>query len=407
MSLNAKVSSRFAHIELAPPDSILGLTDAFNADQNPKKVNLGVGVYQDETGKVPVLKTVREAEARWYQQETTKSYLPIDGVPTYKKAVQELLFGKGAAVITEGKAVTVQTLGGTGGLKVGADFLKWFFPNTGVWISDPSWANHKQIFEAAGFPVKSYPYYDNKSHGLNFTGMIDGIKKLPAGSVVLLHACCHNPTGADPSKAEWNELVEVFKTHDLIPFIDFAYQGFGEGLDEDAYAVRAFAQAGIPTLISNSFSKSLSIYRERVGALTILTSSEDESKRVLSQLKRVIRTNYSNAVSHGAQVAAIILTDPELRQRWNEEVAEMRNRIHKMRELFVKGLAAQGVKEDFSFITRQKGMFSYTGLTKEAVQKLQKEYGIYIVGSGRACIAAMNEKNMPYICQSIAAVLKC
>jgi aromatic-amino-acid transaminase len=406
MTLNAKVASRFAHIELAPPDPILGLTDAFNADKNPKKVNLGVGVYQDGTGKVPVLKTVREAEARWYNEEKTKSYLPIDGVPTYKTAVQELLLGKGSAIIAEGRAVTVQTLGGTGGLKTGADFLKHFFPNAGVWISNPSWENHRQLFGAAGFKVEAYPYYDAKTRGLDFTGMSEAIKNLPAGSIVLLHACCHNPTGVDPSREQWNELAEIFKTHDLVPFIDFAYQGFGEGIDEDAYAVRLFANAGIPTLISSSFSKSMSIYRERVGAMTVLTASADESKRVQSQLKRVIRTNYSNAVSHGAQVAAIILTDPELRRRWEEEVTEMRSRIHKMRELFAKGLAAQGVKEDFSFITRQRGMFSYTGLSKEIVQKLQKEFGVYIVGSGRACIAAMNETNLPYICESIAAVLK-
>jgi aromatic-amino-acid transaminase len=406
MNLNKQVASRFAHIELAPPDPILGLTEAFNADKNPKKVNLGVGVYQDGNGKVPVLKTVREAEARWYNEETTKSYLPIDGVPAYKTAVQELILGKGSAIIAEGRAVTVQTLGGTGGLKTGADFLKNFFPNAGVWISNPSWENHRQIFTASGFKVEAYPYYDAKTHGLDFAGMSEAIQNLPAGSIVLLHACCHNPTGVDPSREQWNELVEIFKTHDLVPFIDFAYQGFGEGIEEDAYAIRLFAEAGIPTLISSSFSKSMSIYRERVGALTILTGSADESKRVQSQLKRVIRTNYSNAVSHGAQVAAIILNDPELRRRWEEEVAEMRSRIQKMRELFVKGLADQGVKEDFSFITRQRGMFSYTGLSKEAVQKLQTEYSVYLVASGRACIAAMNEKNLPYICEAIASVLK-
>jgi aromatic-amino-acid transaminase len=404
--MSTKDSARFAHIEAAPPDPILGLTDAYNADPNPNKVNLGVGVYQDGTGKVPVLKTVREAEARWYEQETTKSYLPIDGIPAYNKAVQELLFGANSQIVAEGKAVTIQSLGGTGALKIGADFLHQFFPQAGIWISNPSWANHLQLFEAAGFKVERYPYYDPATHGLDFEGMIGAIKNLPAGSVVLLHACCHNPTGVDPSSEQWAQIVEVFKTSDLIPFLDFAYQGFGEGLDEDAYAIRAFAEAGIPCLIASSFSKSMSIYRERVGALTILTGSAEESGRVLSQFKRIIRTNYSNAVSHGGQVAAIILTDPTLRQRWEAEVAEMRERIRTMRELFVKGLADQGVKDDFSFITRQNGMFSYTGFSKDVVQKMRDEYSIYIVGSGRVCLAAMNEKNIPVICQALATVLK-
>jgi aromatic-amino-acid transaminase len=399
-------SSLFAHIEQAPPDPILGLTEAFNADKNPKKVTLGVGVYQDSTGKVPILQTVRQAEAKWYEQETTKSYLPIDGVATYNKAVQALLFGADSPIIAQGKAVTVQSLGGTGALKIGADFLKSFFGQSGVWISNPSWENHRQLFGAAGFKVENYPYYDAKTNGLDFEGMISTIKNLPAKSIVLLHACCHNPTGVDPSKEQWARIVEVFKTHDLIPFIDFAYQGFGDGIDEDAYAVREFAKAGISCLISSSFSKSMSMYRERVGAMTILTSSAEEAKRVLSQLKRTIRTIYSNPASHGAQVAALILTDPKLRAAWEIEVAEMRNRIQQMRMEFVKALAANGVKKDFSFVTRQKGMFSYTGLSKEIVHKLRDQFSLYLVDSGRACIAAMNEKNLPYICQAIAAVLK-
>jgi aromatic-amino-acid transaminase len=399
-------SSLFAQIQQAPPDPILGLTEAFNADKNPQKVTLGVGVYQDSTGKVPVLQTVRQAEAKWYEQETTKSYLPIDGVPSYNKAVQALLLGADSPIIAEGKAVTVQSLGGTGALKIGADFLKNFFGQSSVWISNPSWENHRQIFEAAGFKVENYPYYDAKTNGLDFDGMYNTIKNLPARSIVLLHACCHNPTGVDPTKEQWTKLVELFKAQDLIPFIDFAYQGFGDGIDEDAFAVRAFAQAGILCLIANSFSKSMSMYRERVGAMTILTNSADESKRVLSQLKRTIRTNYSNPASHGAQVAALILTDPKLRAAWEIEVTEMRTRIQQMRTEFVKALAVNGVKQDFSFITRQKGMFSYTGLSKETVHKLRDQFSLYLVDSGRACIAAMNEKNLPYICQAISTVLK-
>ncbi len=403
--MEMKSAALFGQIEQAPPDPILGLTEAFNADQNPKKVNLGVGVYQDSTGKVPVLKTVRTAEAKWYEQENSKSYLPIDGVPAYTKAVQGLLFGADSPVTAAGRAVTVQSLGGTGALKLGADFLKRFFPNSGVWISQPSWENHRQLFEAAGFKVENYPYYDAKTHGLDFDGMLAAIKKLPARSIVLLHACCHNPTGVDLNRDQWKAVVEVFKNSDLIPFIDFAYQGFGEGIDQDAYSVRLFAAAGIPCLISSSFSKSLSMYRERVGAMTILTASAEEAKRVLSQMKRVIRTNYSSPASHGGQVAALILSDPQLRAQWDQEVAEMRNRIKQMRTLFVKTLAEKGVKQDFSFITCQNGMFSYTGLSKEIVHRLRGEYGLYIVDSGRICVAAMNEKNLPAICEAIAAVL--
>jgi aromatic-amino-acid transaminase len=404
--MEAKCAARFSGIEQAPPDPILGLTEAFNADTNSKKVNLGVGVYQDAAGKVPVLKTVRAAEAKWYEQENSKSYLPIDGVPAYNKAVQNLLFGADSPVTAAGRAVTVQSLGGTGALKLGADFLKRFFPNSSVYISQPSWENHRQLFEAAGFKVENYPYYDAKTFGLDFEGMLAGIKKLPAGSIVLLHACCHNPTGVDLSKEQWKAVVEAFKSSDLIPFIDFAYQGFGEGIDQDAYAVRLFAAEGIPCLISSSFSKSLSLYRERVGAMTILTANAEEAKRVLSQMKRVIRTNYSSPSSHGGQVAALILSDPQLRAEWDLEVAEMRNRIKQMRTLFVQTLAGKGVKQDFSFITRQNGMFSYTGLSKENVHRLRSEYSLYIVDSGRICLAAMNEKNLPAVCEAIAAVLK-
>ena len=398
--------SLFSVIDQAPPDPILGLTETFNADKNPKKVNLGVGVYQDAEGKVPVLKTVREAEARWYDEENSKGYLPIDGVPAFNKEVQTLLFGENSTVVNEGLAVSVQCLGGTGALKIGADFLKTFYPDAGIWISNPSWENHRQLFEKAGFKVENYPYFNEVINGLDFEGMISSIKALPSGSVVLLHACCHNPTGVDPTKEQWKKIADLFKNSKLIPFIDFAYQGFGDGPDEDAYAVRVFAEAGIPCIIASSFSKSMSIYRERVGALSVLTKTAEEAKKVLSQIKRIIRTNYSNPSSHGAQVATKILSDAALRSKWNNEVAEMRDRIRKMRELFVNGLSEKGVKKDFSFINNQKGMFSYSGLSKELVHKLRSDNGLYIVDSGRICIAAMNEKNIPYICESIANVLK-
>lgn len=390
---------------MAPPDPIIGLTEAFKNDANPKKVNLGVGVYQDGAGKVPILQVVREAQERLQATEDTKNYMPIDGIPAFNQQVQSLLFGADSAVIAGARAVTVQALGGTGALKVGADFLKRFFPASQVWISDPSWENHRALFEAAGFTVNNYPYYYPETHGLDFTSMLNTLKGLPARSIVVLHACCHNPTGVDPSREEWLRVVDLFQTTGLIPFLDFAYQGFGEGIDADAFAVRAFADAGIPCLIANSFSKSFALYRERVGALTIVTPSEEEAARVRSQVKRVIRTNYSNPPSHGAQIVAAVLADAELRAHWETELAGMRERIHQMRDLFVRRLREKGVEQDFSFIRRQQGMFSYSGLSREAVDRLRNEYGIYIVGSGRVCLAALNEKNCEYVCEAIAETL--
>jgi len=398
-------ASPFAQIEQAPPDPIIGLTEAFNTDPNPKKVNLGAGVYQDASGKVPVLEVVREAIDRWQAKEDTKTYLPIEGVPAFNKQVPELLFGADSAVIAEGRVVTVQAVGGTGALKVGADFLKRFFPASEVWISTPSWENHRQLFEAAGFAVHNYPYYDPQTHGLDFAAMLETLKALPPRSIVVLHACCHNPTGVDLSREQWRILVDWFQTAELIPFLDFAYQGFGEGLDEDAFAVRALAEAGVPCLVANSFSKSFALYRERVGALTILTEKAEESKRVLSQVKRVVRTNYSSPPSHGGQIVAAVLTDADWRRRWEGELAEMRERIHQMRDLFVRTLREKGVEQDFGFLTRQRGMFSYSGLSREAVDRLRNEYSIYIVGSGRICVAALNEKNSGYVCEAIAEVL--
>ena len=397
--------SVFEHIEKAPPDPIIGLTEAYNADANPKKVNLGVGVYQDSSGRVPLLEVVRKAQDYWREKENTKSYLPIDGLAAYNKAVQILLFGQDAAVIAEGRAVTVQALGGTGALKVGADFLRRFFLESQVWISDPSWENHRMLFEAAGFTVNAYPYYDAETRGLNFGAMLQSFEQLPVNSIVVLHARCHNPTGVDLSRDQWKILIDLVHSSGLIPFIDFAYQGFGEGLDDDAFAVKAFADAGIPFLVASSFSKSFALYRERVGALTIVTGGGEESKRILSQVKRIIRTNYSSPASHGAQIVAAVLDDAQLRKDWEVELNAMRERIQEMRELFVSTMREKGVEQDFSFITRQRGMFSYSGLDRAAVDRLRDEYGIYIVGSGRICLAALNRDNIGYVCEAIADVL--
>ncbi len=397
--------SPFSEITLAPADPILGLTEAFVADKNPKKVNLGVGVYQDGAGKVPVLAVVREAEKLWFDKEDSKSYIPIDGVPAYRKEVQELLFGAGSELIASGRVVTAQALGGTGALKLGADFLKRFLPGSELYLSSPSWENHRAVFETAGFVVKDYPYYSAESHGLDFGAMKASLASLPAKSIVLLHACCHNPTGVDLSAAQWGEVVSIVRERDLVPFIDFAYQGFGEGIEQDAVAVRAFTRASIPCVISSSFSKSFSLYRERVGAITFVTADADEAKRVTSQLKRTIRTNYSSPSSHGGQVVALVLGNADLRKKWESELTEMRTRIQKMRMLFVQRLKARGITRDFSFIEQQTGMFSYSGLELEKVRRLRAEFGLYIVDSGRICVAALNENNLDYVTEAISVVL--
>lgn len=398
-------ASPFSEVPLAPADPILGLTEAFVADKNPKKVNLGVGVYQDGSGKVPVLSVVREAERLWFDKEDSKSYLPIDGVPAYRKEVQELLLGKDSELVASGRVVTAQALGGTGALKLGADFLRRFLPGSDLYISSPSWENHRALFESAGFTVKEYPYYSAANHGLDFPAMKAALSALPAKSIVLLHACCHNPTGVDLDAAQWDEVVAIVRERDLVPFIDFAYQGFGQGIEQDAVAVRAFTKAGLPCVISSSFSKSFSLYRERVGAITFVTADADEAKRLTSQLKRTIRTNYSNPSSHGGQIVALVLGNAELRKKWESELADMRGRIQRMRTLFVQKLKSRGIERDFSFIEQQTGMFSYSGLELDKVRRLRSEFGLYIVDSGRICVAAMNENNLDYISEAIAAVL--
>jgi aromatic-amino-acid transaminase len=405
--MNAPIpATLFASIEMAPRDPILGITEAYNADKNPSKSNLGVGVYYDDNGKVPLLECVRKAEALMMEKPAARSYLPIDGLAAYDIAVQELVFGADSKVIQEKRAITVQALGGTGGLKLGADFLKRFSPDSQVWISDPSWENHRALFESAGFVVNSYPYYDSTTKGVNFEGMIGALKSMPAGAIVVLHACCHNPTGADLTDAQWQEVIQAVTQRGLIPFLDMAYQGFGDGIVEDGKVVRQFAEAGGPAFISNSFSKSFSLYGERVGALSIVAVTADEAARALSQLKRVIRTNYSNPPTHGGQVVATVLSTPELRKLWEEELAGMRVRIREMREAFVSKLKEKAPNRNFDFVTKQRGMFSYSGLTKPQVERLRDEDAIYAVDTGRICVAALNTRNIDYIIDAIAKVIK-
>jgi len=400
------MTSLFAAVELAPRDPILGLTEQFNADTRSNKVNLGVGVYYNDEGRIPLLKAVRKAEQARIDAAAARGYLPIEGLAGYNRAVQELLLGADSPLIAAGRVLTAQSLGGTGALKIGADFLKRLVPQAKVAISDPSWENHRALFEYAGFEVINYPYYDAATQGVDFAGMIAALESYAAGTVVVLHACCHNPTGVDLTADQWNKVVEVVKTRQLVPFLDIAYQGFGDGIDADATAVRRFADAGLTFLISSSFSKSFSLYGERVGALTLVAADKDESGRVLSQLKRVIRTNYSNPPTHGGTVVAQVLTSPELRAEWEAELGEMRERIRAMRAALVAKLEERGTTRDFSFVLRQRGMFSYSGLTAAQVDRLREEHGIYAVSTGRICVAALNSRNVDAVADGIAAVLK-
>ena len=397
--------SLLAQVPLAPADPILGITEAFLADTNPRKVNLGVGVYTDDAGKVPLLECVRRAEADRLKAAPPRNYLPIDGLAVYDRAVQELVFGRDAPALKDKRVVTVQALGGTGGLKIGADFLKRLSPNAEVWISDPSWENHRQLFEAAGFTVRSYTYYEPKTRGLDFAGMRNALAAAPAGTIVVLHTCCHNPTGVDLIGEQWSEILAIVQRRGLIPFLDLAYQGFADGLDEDAYAARLFAGAMTPVFLSSSFSKSFSLYGERVGAFSVVTASADEATRVLSQVKRIVRTNYSNPPTHGSQLAAAVLNSPELRALWEQELGAMRDRIKRMR-LELAANVKDRAKADWGFILQQRGMFSYTGLTKEQVQRLRKEYSIYAIETGRICVAALNSGNVKYVADAIAKVIQ-
>jgi aromatic-amino-acid transaminase len=398
--------SFLASVAMAPKDPILGVTEAFVADQNPNKVNLGVGVYTDDNGKVPLLECVRRAEESRVKSGAPKSYLPIDGLAAYDQAVQRLVFGADSAALREKRIVTVQALGGTGGLKVGADLLHFISPSAQVWISDPSWENHRQLFESAGFEVLSYPYYDAGTHGLNFEGMLTALRKIPPRSVVVLHACCHNPTGVDLSREQWDEVIREVREYEHVPFLDLAYQGFAEGVEADAFAVRRFAEAGLPMLASSSFSKSVSLYGERVGAFSAVASSAEEATRVLSQVKRVVRANYSNPPTHGSDIVARVLNTPELRTLWEQELGAMRDRIKAMRQALVDGIHKRVPGADFSFVLRQRGMFSYSGLTKAQVGRLRSEFSIYAIDTGRICVAALNLKNIDTVADAIAKVIR-
>lgn len=398
-------ASLFAAVDMAPRDPILGVTEAYNADTRPDKVNLGVGVYTDDSGKVPVLQCVRKVEQELAASPLPRNYLPIDGLQAYDRAVQELVFGAGSRAVADGRIVTVQTLGGTGGLKVGADLMRRLNPSGQIWISDPSWENHRALFEYAGYTVNTYPYYDPETHGVAFDAMLAALDKLPAGAVVLLHACCHNPTGVDLEPVQWERVIEVVNRRGLVPFLDMAYQGFAEGIDADAAAVRRFTEASPVVLVSNSFSKSLSLYGERVGALSVVADNRDVAGRVLSQLKRVIRTNYSNPPTHGGQAVAKVLATPELRLLWESELGEMRDRIKTMRRELVEKVRAIRADFDFSFVVKQRGMFSYSGLTTPQVRALRERFSVYAIDSGRICVAALNSRNVDYVARAIGSVL--
>ncbi len=395
----------FAAVELAPRDPILGLNEQFNADARSNKVNLGVGVYFDDAGKLPLLACVQAAEQQLNDAHKPRGYLPIDGIAAYDKAVQRLVFGADAPVLQAGRVATVQTLGGTGGLKVGADFLKKLNPAASVLISDPSWENHRALFTNAGFPVESYAYYDADKRGVRFEAMLADLNKAAAGTIVVLHACCHNPSGYDITPAQWDQVITACQARQLVPFLDLAYQGFGDGIAEDGAVVQQFINAGLDFFVATSFSKSFSLYGERVGALSVVCSSKDDCTRVLSQLKVAIRTNYSNPPTHGAQVVTMVLDTPALRAQWEDELAGMRVRIKQMRSLLAEKLIAAGVQQDFSFITRQRGMFSYSGLSKPQMERLRDEFGVYGVDSGRICVAALNSRNIDQVVAAIATVV--
>jgi len=393
-------------IEAAPADAILGLTEAFKKDTNPDKVNLGVGVYKDDQGGTPILKCIKTAEQTLVETQTTKGYLPISGDPAYAANVQKLLFGADSEVIASGRAMTIHSPGGTGALRVGADLLKKFNPDAKLWVSTPTWANHKGIFGAARFEIEDYPYYNPETKDINFGAMLAALENVPASDVVLLHVCCHNPTGVDLSADQWDQVVAVAKAKGWTPFLDFAYQGFGSSIDEDRGTVEKFAAAGIDFLVASSFSKNLGLYNERTGALTIVSPTAAEATVAMSHLKATIRVNYSNPPAHGGLAAKTVLDDPALREQWVGELATMRERIVAMRSALVDGLAARGVEGDFSFIKKQRGMFSFSGLSNEVVAWLRESKSIYIVNGGRINLAGLTSGNIDYVCDAIAEALK-
>jgi aspartate/tyrosine/aromatic aminotransferase len=395
----------FEQLTPAPPDAILGLTEAFRKDPNPKKVNLGVGVYKDATGNTPVLATVKEAEKRLLQSETSKTYLPIDGSPAFNNATQTLLFGADHEILRSKRAATAQAPGGTGALRMAADTIAKLMKGATVWISNPTWPNHPSVFQSAGLAVKSYPYFDAKTNDLDFDAMMATLGEIPAGDVVVLHGACHNPTGVDLTPAQWQAVAKVVAERKLLPLVDFAYQGFAEGLTEDAVGLHTVAKTGIDLLVANSYSKNFGLYNERIGALTMVAQNEESAQTLLSHVKQAIRANFSNPPAHGGAIVATVLNDPQLRAQWEREVGEMRDRINGLRHLFVETLNEKGVERDFSFITRQRGMFSFSGLNPDQVKALRDDYAIYIVGSGRISVAGMSEESMDYLCAAIADVI--
>jgi len=395
----------FENVQQAPPDPILGLTETFKADPNPDKINLSVGVYKDAAGETPVLATVKEAEKRILAAEKSKGYLPMTGEPAYCAQVQQLLFGAGHEIIESQRAATAQCPGGTGALRVVGDYLQQIHPDASLWLSNPTWANHKTIFGAAGLECKEYAYRDPKTNGLDFDALYESIKTIPAGDVILLHGCCHNPTGIDPTLEQWMKIGDLLAEKGIIPLVDFAYQGLANGIEEDRQGLLELTKRVKQMFICSSFSKNFGLYRERTGALTVVADNKDQANTVMSQVKLRIRYNYSNPPSHGAQIVAVVLGDEELKAQWYEEVAGIRNRINEMRHLFVKTLKEKGVQEDFSSIIEQRGMFSFSGLTKDQVERLKNEFSIYIVGSGRINVAGMTNDNMDRLCEAIKAVL--
>ncbi|MDB5882455.1 MAG: aspC [Ramlibacter sp.] len=397
--------SLFTAVEMAPRDPILGFNEQFNADTNPRKVNLGVGVYYDDNGKLPLLECVQAAEKQMMEDPKARGYLPIDGIAAYDTAVKNLVFGAESEPVKAGRVATIQALGGTGGLKVGADFLYKLNPSAKVLVSDPTWENHRGIFSQAGFTVEAYPYYNAARRGIDFDGMLTALNVAPEGTVVVLHACCHNPTGYDIKPAQWDQVIAAVKARKLVPFVDMAYQGFGHGIAEDGAVIGKFVASAQNFFVATSFSKSFSLYGERVGGLSVVCDNKEDAGRVLSQLKIVIRANYSNPPTHGGQVVAMVLNTPKLRAVWEKELGDMRVRIKEMRVALVAKLKAAGVKQDMSFITQQIGMFSYSGLSKDQMVRLRNEFGVYGTDTGRMCVAALNSKNIDYVCESIAKVL--
>lgn len=395
----------FQHVDAYPGDPILTLNEDFQKDPRQGKINLSIGIYFDEEGRLPVMQAVRQAESSLLATIGPKPYLPMTGLPAYREAVQHLLFGAQHEAVLSGRIATIQTLGGSGALKVGGDFLKRYFPQSQVWVSDPTWDNHRAMFEGAGFQVNTYPYYDATTGGLKFDAMLSAIDALPAQSIVLLHACCHNPTGVDLSEAQWRQLTAVLKARRLLPFLDIAYQGFGDGIDEDAVALRILAEAGVSFLVANSFSKSFSMYGERVGGLSVVCPDKAQAQLVIGQLMSAVRRNYSSPPTHGAVIVSRVLQTPELRQLWADELTEMRQRIKLMRQRLYDGVVARLSGRDVSYFINQRGMFSYTGLSAAQADVLRETHGVYVLRSGRMCAAGLNVNNVDRVAEAIAIVL--